>query len=254
MARLVEYIEKIAELPLKENYSREELLTQEFLMVNEGRLAVYYCTHNEYVNPNAKVFIIGITPGFQQMSKSIAVARSLIEERYPVSEIPYLCKREARFSGVLRNHIIEMLDDLSLQKWLSLESCAQLFNEKDNLLHTTSLIPFAVFNDGKNYNGHNPKILKNNMLLHFLKGYFEPQAAMLRNALVIPLGKSVEEIMRVYASGGLLEEKNILFGFPHPSGANGHRLQQFTNNKEKMKEIIKNFFQSNIEIVREIKG
>ncbi|MBT2681033.1 hypothetical protein J7E38_18745 [Bacillus sp. ISL-35] len=243
MARLVEYIDKIAELPLKESYSRDELLTQEFLLANERRLAVYYCTHNEYVNPNAKVFIVGITPGFQQMSKSIAVARSLIEERFPVSDIPYFCKREARFSGVLRNHIIEMLDDLGLQNWLSLESCSHLFNEKDNLLHTTSLIPYAVFNDGKNYTGHNPKILKNNMLLNFLKSYFEPQAAMLRNALVIPLGKSVEEIMRVYVSEGLLEENNILFGFPHPSGANGHRLQQFTSNKDKMKNTITGFFQ-----------
>lgn len=246
MPRLVEYIEKIADLPLKDSYSREELLTQDFLLANEGRLAVYYCTHNEYVNPDAKVFIVGITPGFQQMSKSIAVARSLIEVNYPVSLIPYLCKREARFSGILRNHIIEMLDELGLQKWLSLESCAQLFDENDNLLHTTSLIPYAVFNDGRNYTGHKPSILKNNMLLGFLKGYFEPQAAMLRNTLVIPLGKSVEEIMRVYASEGLLEERNILFGFPHPSGANGHRLQQFTTNKEKMKNTIKSFFQANI--------
>lgn len=186
-------------------------MTQDFLLANEGRLAVYYCTHNEYVNPDAKVFIVGITPGFQQMSKSIAVARSLIEVNNPVSVIPYLCKREARFSGILRNHIIEMLDELGLQKWLSLESCAQLFDENDNLLHTTSLIPYAVFNDGKNYTGHKPGILKNNMLVGFLKGYFEPQAAMLRNTLVIPLGKSVEEIMRVYASEGLLEERNILF-------------------------------------------
>ncbi|KIY21023.1 hypothetical protein [Mesobacillus subterraneus] len=243
MAKLVEYIKKIAELPLKENYSRDELLTKEFLLTKEGRLEVYYCTHNEYINPKAKVFIVGITPGFQQMSKSIAVARSLIEKRKPVTEIPYLSKREARFSGVLRNHIIEMLDDLELQKWLALESCAQLFNEKDNLLHTTSLIPYAVFNNRENYTGHHPKILKNKMLMGFLKSYFEPQACMLQNAIVVPLGKSVEEVMRLYVSEGLLEEKNILFGFPHPSGANGHRLPQFNRNKEKMKNTIKDFFQ-----------
>jgi hypothetical protein len=83
------------------------------------------------------------------------------------------------------------------------------------------------------------------MLVGFLKGYFEPQAAMLRNTLVIPLGKSVEEVMRVYASEGLLEERNILLGFPHPSGANGHRQQQFTNNEEKMKNTIRTFSRCN---------
>ncbi|WP_079509245.1 uracil-DNA glycosylase family protein [Mesobacillus jeotgali] len=242
MAKLNDYIEKIAKLPLKERYSREDLLTKDFLLANSGSLDVYYCTHNEYINPNAKIFIVGITPGFQQMSKSITVARHLIEEHHPVSEILYQCKREARFSGILRKNIIEMLDELDLHKYLSLNSSSELFAEKDYLLHTTSLISFAVFVNGRNYTGHSPKILKSKLLLSFLKEYFDPQAAMLQDALVIPLGKSVEEIMRAYINEGLLDENNILFGFPHPSGANGHRKQQFITNKEKMRDTMIRFF------------
>lgn len=38
----------------------------------------------------------------------------------------------------------------------------------------------------------------------------------------------------------LLNEKQILKGFPHASGANVNRMQQLEVNKEKMKNIIEN--------------
>jgi hypothetical protein len=242
MDNLEKYYKKIADLPLKESYSRGELFTSDFMMAKEGNIEIYYCTHNEYINEQAKVFIVGITPGFQQMSKSIAVARRCLEDNLPISDVPYICKRESRFFGVLRRNIIQMLDDLDLNNLLDLESCEELFNDKDYLLHTTSLISYAVFINGKNYTGHNPKIKKNELLTRFLAEFFEPQAALLKNALIIPLGKGVEEIIYEYTRADIFQKENVLFGFPHPSGANGHRLQQFNNNKEEMKETVINFF------------
>lgn len=245
MMKLTDYLKKISGLPLKEPYSPDDILTKDFLIANEGSLEIYYCCHNEFINPHARVFIVGITPGFQQMSKSIAVARRCIEEKRPVSDIPYICKRESRFVGQMRKNIINMLDELGLDHHLHLDSSADLFEEKDFLLHTTSLIPFAVFVNGKNYTGSSPKILKNNMLLHFVKEYFEPQASILDNSIYVPLGKSVEEVLKEFCKHGLLREENILFGFPHPSGANGHRVRQFNENKQSMKNILSAFFSSN---------
>ncbi|MBT2638227.1 uracil-DNA glycosylase family protein [Bacillus sp. ISL-39] len=243
MDKLEKYIDKIADLPLKESYSRGEILTSDFLMARENNIEIYYCTHNEYINKKARVFIIGITPGFQQMNKSIAVARKCLEDNISVDDIPFICKREARFFGILRKNITQMLDDLGLNIRLELESCEELFGDKDFLLHTTSMIPYAVFVNGKNYGGHSPKILKNDLLTRYLAEYFEPQAAELRDSLIIPLGKGVEEVLSVYIREGIFKKENILLGFPHPSGANGHRLQQFRKNKERMKVIIKDFFQ-----------
>ncbi|WP_102263039.1 hypothetical protein [Mesobacillus jeotgali] len=243
MNQLEKYYKKIANLPLKESYSRGELLTSDFMMAKENNIEIYYCTHNEYVNKKARVFIIGITPGFQQMSKSIAVARQCLEENLSLDEVSYICKRESRFFGVLRRNIIQLLNDLDLNNVLNLECCEELFNVKDYLLHTTSLIPYAVFINGKNYTGHSPKIMKNKLLTSFLAEYFMPQAAVLQNSLIVPLGKGVEEIIADYTRAGIINENNVLSGFPHPSGANGHRLHQFNNNKEKMKRKINDFFQ-----------
>lgn len=176
------------------------------------------------------------------MSKSIATARKCLYDNRKLEEIPYICKREGRFYGIIRKNIINMLDELELNKPLGLESCGGLFDESDYLLHTTSLIPFAVLINRKNYTGYSPKILKNSMLQSFLSGYFVPQAAAVQEALIIPLGKGVEEVLQVISSKGIIKKENILLGFPHPSGANGHRLRQFEENKEKMKAIIHDFF------------
>lgn len=72
---LKDYIEAIKELPIKNKYSKEELLINDFLIQKEGKVEIYYAPHNEYINPKAKVFIVGITPGFQQMNAAIVEAR-----------------------------------------------------------------------------------------------------------------------------------------------------------------------------------
>ncbi|WP_291570758.1 hypothetical protein [Clostridium sp. UBA4548] len=240
---LEHYYYRIRKLPLKESYEKAEILTADFFIENQGSMEIYYCTHNEYVNTKAKIFIIGITPGFQQMSKSIAVARKAIERSIPLEEVPYICKSEGRFYGAIRKNIIDMLNELELNKVLGIESCSELFGSKDYLLHTTSVIPFAVFVDGKNYTGHRPKLLKNDLLLKYVKNYFYPQVKALKHGLFIPLGKSVEEVLEDLIKSGVLKEEQCLKGFPHPSGANGHRFTQFEQNKEKMKKIIKNYLQ-----------
>ncbi|MEG0775002.1 hypothetical protein [Clostridium sp.] len=236
------YYNKIEKLPLKMVYEKEDILTLDFLIEKQESMEIYYCTHNEYINEKAKIFIVGITPGFQQMSKSLAIAREAIEEKLSLENISYICKREGRFYGIIRKNIIDMLDELELHKVLGMKSSNELFGDKDYFLHTTSIIPFAVFVDGKNYTGHKPKILGNNLLMKYVKSYFYPQVDTLKHALFIPLGKSVEEVLNILIKSGVLEESQCLRGFPHPSGANAHRLPQLEENKEKMKNTITNYF------------
>lgn len=238
-----QYYDKIKKLPIKESYDKEEILTSDFCIEKQGDIEIYYCTHNEYINKEARIFIVGITPGFQQMNKSIAMAREAIESNITLEDIPYMCKREGRFYGVIRKNIIDMLEELELHKMFGMESCKELFEHRDCLLHTTSVIPFAVFVKGKNYTGHKPKMLRSELLTKYIKEYFYPQVEALNHALFIPLGKSVEEVFNELIKSGVLRQEQCLKGFPHPSGANGHRLTQFEKNKGHMKKTIKNYFQ-----------
>jgi hypothetical protein len=77
---LYDYKDKIKELPIKDKYSKEEILTSNFLIEKENDIEIYYSPHNEYINSEAKVFIVGITPGFQQMSTAISAARKGFED------------------------------------------------------------------------------------------------------------------------------------------------------------------------------
>jgi len=158
---LYDYKDKIKRLPIKDKYNKDEILINDFLIEKEKDIEIYYSPHNEYINSKARVFIVGITPGFQQMSTAISVAKRELENSNYIEEIQYKCKQAACFSGSLRNNLINMLDEIEINKSLKINSCSQLFKEKDYLLHTVSLIPYSVFVKGKNYSGHTPKLMKN---------------------------------------------------------------------------------------------
>ena len=86
---LYDYKETIKKLPIKEKYERSELLIDDLLIERNGNIEIYYASHNEYINSKAKIFIIGITPGFQQMSTAIATARKELELETDIEEIQY---------------------------------------------------------------------------------------------------------------------------------------------------------------------
>ena len=242
---LYDYKEDIKKLPLKNKYTRDELLIDKFLLDKENNIEIYYAPHNEYLNPKAKVFIIGITPGFQQMSTAIATARKELEVSDNIEEIQYKCKVEARFSGSLRKNIISMLDGIELNNMFNLQSCSQLFDEDDYLLHTISLIPYPVFVKGENYTGHTPKLVKSQFLMKYIYENFINELKKLDKSeeiLLIPLGKAVEEVLIKLKEDGIIKEEQILIGFPHPSGANVNRVTQFENNKDNMIKFIKKHF------------
>ena len=215
------------------------------MLDKENNIEIYYAPHNEYLNPKAKVFIIGITPGFQQMSTAIGTARKELEVSDNIEEIQYKCKVAARFSGSLRKNIISMLDGIELNNMFNLKSCSQLFDEDDYLLHTISLIPYPVFVKGENYTGHTPKLIKSQFLMKYVCDNFINELNKMEKSeeiLLIPLGKAVEEVLIKLKEDGVIKEEQILLGFPHPSGANVNRVTQFENNQESMIKFIKKNF------------
>ena len=242
---LYDYKDIIKKLPLKDKYTKEELLTEDFLLDKENNIEVYYAPHNEYINSEAKIFIIGITPGFQQMSTAIAMARKELEYNNNIEEMQYKCKVAGRFSGSLRKNIISMLDEIRLKNVLHLNSCSELFGKKDYLLHTVSLIPYPVFVKKQNYTGHTPKLIKSEFLMKYIYDNFINELRQLddyRDVLLIPLGKAVEEVLDKLEKEGYIDNKQILRGFPHPSGANVNRLNQLEENKEDLIKFIEDKF------------
>ena len=55
---LYDYAEIIKKLPLKDKYTKEELLIEDLLIDKEKNIEIYYAPHNEYINTKEKVIIV----------------------------------------------------------------------------------------------------------------------------------------------------------------------------------------------------
>jgi hypothetical protein len=232
-----DYQENLRKLSLKDSYSKEELLTEEFLYAKDGKVEVYWAPF-DYINKDAKVIILGITPGYTQMELAFNYVRRHIDEA-DYEQVICDAKKQASFGGtVMRRNLIDMLDGIGLQELLHIQSCEQLFNQKHELLHTTSVLRYPVFIEGENYGGSNPKILSNDVFLKMIDELLVPELNTLKNAVIIPTGKAVSDVLRNLVNQGKIQNEHILFNFPHPSGANGHRKEQYEANKYLFKEQV----------------
>jgi len=235
------YIQKIKELPIGE-LDKHHIQNSNFLLDEKNQMKIYYAPHNEYLNKKARVVIVGICPGWTQTKHAYKQAKRDLDNNVDIEHILKNCKITARFAGTMRKNLIDMLDELELSKKLGITSSSELFHCND-ILHTTSLIPYPVFIDGKNYNGHTPAIIDSKFLMEYVNNHFFKEIKLMEEPpLIIPLGKSVEDVLRFMINKGLLNEEQCLFGFPHPSGANGHRKDFFNKNKFLLKEKINSFF------------
>lgn len=242
---ILDFKDKILKLPLKDKYTKEDLLIEDFLIDEKGNIKVYYAPHNEYINKKAKVIIVGITPGFNQMNNAFVEARYDLNENLDLEEIKYRCKEKGRFSGPLRKNTITMLDIISLNKALNIDSCSELFLDKDYLIHTTALVSYPVFIKDKNYTGHTPSLIKSEFLMKYVYDIFIEEIKTIEEfdkAIIIPLGKAVLEVLIKLSEEGYIKEEQILKGFPHPSGANVNRVNELNKNKDDMTKFILNKF------------
>ncbi len=231
------------EIKKMSGFNKDDILIPKFELYNNGNMKIYYAPHNEIVNDKAKIFIVGITPGWTQTSIAYKTAQIGLLNGFDHTQIKKQCKKESRFAGSMRKNLIEMLDELKLNDRLNLDSCAELFGNKDYLLHTTSVIPYPVFINNKNYTGSTPKIIDSEILYDYVKTYFYKEVNTLSDVLIIPLGKAVEEILIQMIKENVIRKEQCLLGFPHPSGANGHRKKQFQENKDNLLDIVNKYFE-----------
>ncbi|WP_321528559.1 hypothetical protein [Sedimenticola selenatireducens] len=211
------------------NFSMKEPLPEKLKISESGRLSIFYAPFDS-VNTKARVVLVGITPGLQQAVNALNAAKQEIDRGVGTLEVVVTAKATASFSGTMRSPLIEMLDHVGLNTALGITSCAALFSDRQDLLHSTSILRYPVFYDGKNYSG-SPNMLKTPLLRAALEARFSEEALMLPDAVYVPLGPKVSEGLQHLANKGILNEGHILSGIPHPSGANAERIKYFLGRK-----------------------
>jgi hypothetical protein len=229
------FADLLCALPERPVYSRKELLTPQFKLAEEGRLTMYYAPFDS-INAAAKLAIIGVTPGWTQMEMSCRIARRALLAGRSIQEAYREAKTEASFGGSMRSILVSMLDRLEVPKLLRLTSSHELFGIAGKQLHTTSAIRYPVFVGEHNYTGSAPVIMRSPLLMDYARRVLAPELSQLREAVFVPLGRAVESLLTVLELEQCIPAGRILRGFPHPSGANGHRVKQFTANREPLRK------------------
>ncbi|WP_256984747.1 MULTISPECIES: hypothetical protein [Paenibacillus] len=225
--------------PIQPKYTKAQLLINDLKLSSSGEIEIFYSPHNEYINPSAKVMLVGITPGWQQMEIAYRTAIQALKAHKSYEQACKKAKMAARMAGSMRTNLIQMLQEIGLHDYLTVPHVQRLFGADCTLLHTTSLIRYPVFVNKQNYNGHQPSITKNEFLYEAIIESFLPELEQLKHPLIIPLGKSVEAVLHQLLDEHRIDNGKILWGFPHPSGANGSRVTQFLHNKAGMQNILR---------------
>ena len=217
----------ISEIKKLNKIDKDSVISKNFLLSKEGNIEIYYAPF-DYINPQAKIVIIGITPGLQQMIQSFQA----IKDGKSLREVKDL----SSFKGGMRNTLVKFLDELKINKILKIQSCESLFNLNNQYLHSTSLVKYPVFDKGKNYSGVN--ILKKKILLDFIEDNFLKELEVFQGSIIVPLGNSVSSTIDYLNTKYQLKLKYFLKGFPHPSGLNARKNIQFKENREEMCRLL----------------
>ena len=81
------------------------IISNKFLINSDGNIKIYYAPF-DYINSKAKIMIVGITPGYQQMLQSFEV----INDGKSLKEVKDL----SSFKGSMRTTLIKYLDALNI--------------------------------------------------------------------------------------------------------------------------------------------
>jgi hypothetical protein len=206
-----------------------DVLCPELLLFEQGRLSVRYCPFDS-VNPKAKLVIVGITPGLHQMFLSCQEAQRALTEGQTIEDVIRRAKAIGGFAGSMRTNLVNMLDGIGLHQKLGIDSTRSLFGEYNDLFSSTSAVIYPAFVDGGNYTG-SPSPEAYPILQAFVDQVLTASLGITPDAFLIPLGKTVSNILQREVARGALDANRCLFEFPHPSGANGHRARLYAENK-----------------------
>jgi len=223
---------KPALLPLAKHSLHDDAASMSSLLIAErsnSKVRTYYAPF-DHVNRDAHLVLVGITPGRTQMNIALHAAAQGLKQGLTDAQVITLAKQTASFGGSMKQKLVAMLDHHGFNKRLRIETCENLWNTANHLVHFTSALrnPVFVMEKGqeKNYTGGNPK----------LRSYaaFKPALADLRQelmsipkGLIVPLGAEVAQALQVLVEAGDLPAHRVLnyngavVEFPHPSPANG---------------------------------
>lgn len=242
------YAPAIAALPEADKLSKNDLYVPAFERFSgrcgskkQYQLSMYYAPF-DYVNDQAMIAIIGITPGEQQMLIAFKAARTALAAGQSYVEACTQAKIQASFAGQMRVNLIDWLNGIGLPTALGISTSKDLFESQRDLLHTTSAIRYPTLINGKNYSGYSPSWNRVTVLNRHVRHLLASELRRMNNALIVTLGRTVREAVLASMSGESVADR--LINLPHPSSGKGYedRKKDYMAHRSEYGEKVSNWF------------
>lgn len=225
LPRYADAIRQFSSTTIEREAGRPSELLMSSGAVGAKKLEIAYAPF-DYVNPTAKVVILGLTPGAQQMKLAIQEAARCLRAGIDIAETIWRAKAHASFGGAMRSKLVELLDFIGVNRFIGRPTTGTLWSKDQELAHFTSCLRYPVFVNGDNYSGQ-PAIMRTPLLRAELERFLVEEMLALPNAVWIALGDHGAEAARHAASVAKLDPDHLITGLPHPSGANNERVAYF---------------------------
>lgn len=183
----------------------------------------------ESVNREARLVVVGITPGPTQIELTYNIAQRMLTTGATAESILATVKREATFGGPsMRPNLLRMLNAFDFAGLLGIDDVSSLWEASSRLLHATSVVPHAAFKGLKPFAGGFDEILSSAALRTGFERDFIPSLSSLGpDARYVGLGPTPLDALNWCAARSYLREDQILGAFAHPSSKSGSQVDVY---------------------------
>lgn len=199
-----------------------------FSLGQEGKYSLQY-TPFEYINHDAKLVIVGITPGNNQLDLAYQTVQELLKSGRPEEEVLIEAMKVGAFGGKsMKPNLLKILRHFQFEKLLGIDDIETMWGVNAELLHSTSVVPHAAFKNGKQFNGSFNEVLASPLLKGCFFDCFVPSVREITGeALFIALGPCPQAALDWCVKEGALRQEQVLGSFCHPSSASGSATRYY---------------------------
>ena len=188
----------------------------------------------DWINEDADIVLIGITPGRHQASVALKALRASLRKGNSPSDAAKAAKQAASFDGDMREIAALLMNRFQFQKLFGVRSCADLFTDVQTRVHYTSIIRYPVLHWQTkkvkrrpvsrwwDYSGGD-KAFKTELLVRSLERDFEVEIQLFKKAWLVPFGPTPALALERLVARGSIARDRVLPGINHPSGTQWNR-------------------------------
>jgi hypothetical protein len=202
-----------------------------------GRDELFYVPF-EYMNCTARLVIVGISPGPNQIELAYDAAQARLKAGLSDEKVLEQAKREGSFGAAsMRPNLVRMLEHFGIPQLLGITKTDDFWGVSWPCLHATSVVPHAAFRNGKPFAGSFTDVMESRPFRACFERDFAATLPLLgSDARYIALGPTPLAALDWCAQQRLVCPGQILGALAHPSTNGGSQVSVYLG-KKRMEEL-----------------